>query len=411
MYTINDQISQLIDEEFQQGNITEWKLCLGICSRTSLRNFRDGSTITDFNIVQILLQRMGKSANKLEVVTSRDIMEKYIRQLDFDKSLDEDNSLRAKELLELFRIEAEELNKSNVSILFYFRNCAAYYQYIETDYKRALELIKTANELTLPEYKHNKLTEYLISTIELENLLAECLYTYYVYNDNYALIAVRERLNEIYVYMNTHVTDEEEISAILPKYMMVSAYLYAAGKEYDRAVRDAEKGLERLRDSMLVQNALPLLDIIVKYGANCELLEPYKNYVDYYNALSGLTEEMGASNYKYDSLFVRCRRNVFHDDAMLIKAQRIINKKSQQEIADGISVDPYVISTYESGKHSPNKSTYPKLMTALGLKVGRQSTLLIDKSFKSSEILYSINNMIIPLLQELLKPVQIKSLD
>ena len=66
----NCEIGSLIKKEREEKKISREKLCNGICTQTMLFKIEDNQSDTDKLFVDILLQRLGKSPDKLEVIMS-----------------------------------------------------------------------------------------------------------------------------------------------------------------------------------------------------------------------------------------------------------------------------------------------------------------------------------------------------
>ena len=66
----NCEIGSLIKKEREEKKISREKLCNGICTQTMLFKIEDNQSDTDKLLVDILLQRLGKSPDKLEVIMS-----------------------------------------------------------------------------------------------------------------------------------------------------------------------------------------------------------------------------------------------------------------------------------------------------------------------------------------------------
>lgn len=395
MYTITDQLRKLLSEQINTGRITERKLCNRLCSRNWLYNENIENLSSDIRLVLMLIQRLGKSANKLELIVSEDAIKILNKQQAFNEYIDKDDYEKAKALLEDYKVIAESKASSNIDKMYYFRNMASYVFYALKNNDEAYNAAKNAVSITIPSYFEEGLKKSVASTIELENILAMMYYEYLIEKDIIRTASYKERLNEIRGYILRYVTDDEEIANILPKCLWLCAKIHIDDERYEEAIEECELGIEQLRKTAVLQFLPQLLEIVVKYGIGKTKLLSYEEYSSLKAALDWVIGEYGYANYKYDSWFVNCIRTQIYYDVEIFAEQRKIIKETQQNIADNVMVDASVISNYERGKNSPNRKTFPKIMEALDLDRRRLNTILVDNDFGTQEQFYDINIMLL----------------
>ena len=394
MYTINDQITRLLNEQLNNGTITERKLCAGLCSRSLFRNMDLYVAMTDIRLVEMLIQRLGKSVNKLEIIAPKATLDIASKQIDYNMLIDKGMYVEAEHILEQYRDIAMSPNATNVEKMYYYRNQSVYDYYANNDYKEARNSIKQAINITIKGYFEKGLKNALVSSVEIENILTY-IFLNLLSNDDHNSVRARKRLNEVSAYISEMVTDDEEKANIVPKLKYVSAKLYIKDKEYEKAVLECEEGLVYLRNFAIFQFMLPLLDIIIKYGENSTTVELYEDYCSFKEALSFFVDKYGFSEYKYDSFLINCIRCIYHYEAEVFAFQRKHMQATQQDIADKLMVEPGVISNYERGKNSPNRKSYMQLSDALAFDRGRCNTILIDADFNTMERLSEIKRLIL----------------
>ena len=93
MITIGEQIKILTDEATSQKKFQKSALVRGLCTRGTFRKIVDGSVPVDLNLIRILIQRLGKSPDKLEVIVSKEMLDAEMQQLYFDESIDLDDGV------------------------------------------------------------------------------------------------------------------------------------------------------------------------------------------------------------------------------------------------------------------------------------------------------------------------------
>lgn len=163
-------IGNLIKEIRTSKNITRKQLSYGICSEHTLHQLESDSYAADGLMLDILLQRLGQSPDKFEMVLNsslfnmirlRDLIERAVcrgkRRL-ADMLLQNDPS----------RTRVDEMYRHRMKAFLIYRmdgNCAL-----------AAEHLRKSASLTLPDYSYEcfyeQMERYLISAVEPENLLA-----------------------------------------------------------------------------------------------------------------------------------------------------------------------------------------------------------------------------------------------
>ena len=384
MYSINDQILQLLDMRINEGTMTERKLCNGLCARSVIRNLHHNS-VTDYRTLRILIQRLGKSANKLIIIAPQRTLEQEIMQYNFDEFIDKNDWEDASILLSSYKESSNKPTSSITDKIYYLRNLITYTIYCNSDLELALSYVSELLNLTMPNFTDNNLDSYAISTIEIEHILQKYMLLLKLDCGRFVSSEISIQLKALYTYINKNITDYEELSQIMPKYHWVMANYYIYIKEYEKAVYECESGLVYLRKASILHLMMPLLDIIISHGQNITFQEPFDKYVPFYNTLKQLISICECNNYKFDSLLMNCRREIFYYDAEIFSAQRKMNNLSQQSLADKLNIDTDVISRFEHGHRTPNKNTYQRIMNTFGLERGRQNAILVGTDFNSLE--------------------------
>ena len=105
----------------KKQKISARKLAAGLCSERALNYIEAGKELPDKMLADILLQRLGKSPDKLELIISKEIYRLERMQDLFEEALERGNHRRAEELVETY---AQLAPKTNVYRMFYCRSRA-----------------------------------------------------------------------------------------------------------------------------------------------------------------------------------------------------------------------------------------------------------------------------------------------
>ena len=393
MITVGRQIDILISEGMRKGSISMRKLTQGICTRDALYKFINGGIAADPRFLKILIQRLGKSQNKLEYIASKEFIDLVDLQLSFDDSIDWRDGAQALDLMEEIEAFSALDDYKSVKQMYGCRNKAAYEYYIKCDPAQALDYIESAISITVPRFKAEMMPEYILSSVELENILFACLMR--LETGKAKAEHNRQLVDSVLSYIEKSITDQEEQAYIMPKAQWLSGLLYLKAGEKENAVSECSKGLELLRKNGMLQMSLPLLSIIIEHGQGLALPDPFEDYAEYRTLIETLTKKYLCTGPRYDSLFFDADRAMYHYEAEVYKGQRLIKDLTQDGIADIAETSSDIISKYEKGKRSPRKSNYSKLMKALEIDYAKQGTFLISESFQLLEAEREINNLLI----------------
>lgn len=376
LVTIGSLIKQLRKEKM---GISRKKLADGLCSAQMIYEIERDQYESDPLMIDVLLQRMGKSPDKLERVLQSE-MYYMIRIRDLlEKAILKGKKALAESILETYPL------KTNLDKMYQYRMKASLFYHIDKDYDKALENLLVAIHITLPEFSYKKIRNYLISTIEMENLLAfERIKI--EKNQKCDKILERQHLELCMEYIDKHFTDDEEHAKIYAKCAwLIGKIDYYEGK-YISAMNICQKGMEGLRKNTMIYFMSPLLKIIVQAEEQMGITSEHSKCVQYYNILMLLRKFFAKKWYPMDTIFHNCCQKEYHLDYELFRDERKEKGMTQEEFADGIYQDNSSISRFETGKASPNKKTFGRMTQKLGMEKGRYNGYVVADSFEVMEL-------------------------
>lgn len=368
----------------EQKAISQKTLIQGICSIQTLYAIETNQYKTDILLVDILLQRLGKSPDKLEIILSQEAYQ-LVRQRD----LIEEAILRGRKALAAAALEAYPA-QNNVNQMYQKRMQACLSYRIDNDHGQAAELMRHAIELTLPDFSYEKIEDYLISTVEMENLLAlervQC--TRAAQSD---LQPDTRHLELCMQYIDDHFTDSEEHAKICAKCAWLLAKAYLDQGQAAHAMVICEKGINELRSHTMIYFMLPLLELMVQIGTRLGMAPEQNRYVKYLESLRFVWDSYAQPWYPTDMLLHNCYQKEYHLDHELIKSERTARKLSQQELSAGIYKNVSSFSNFEKAKVAPNRKTIEKLMEKLNIERGLYNGFVTTDSFEVMELRHQLN--------------------
>lgn len=302
-----------------QKKISRKVLSKGLCSGQTLANIEMGNSIPDKLLEDILIQRLGKSPDKLETVLSD---KAYCTEKMFcllEELLRKGKASKAEMLLEQHYQKNGKGDK--VQNMFYCR-CKAYIAYrAQAAPEVALQWMERALAITLPNWKEQSWDMLLISTFEMENLLAygrmrlEQCETKETRNMT-ELLWIEHFLETCRYYIEHNICDGEEQAKIFSKCAWLLARCELLGKQNEKAMQLCERALLMLREYGISYFMLPLLELLTRYGDTAE-------YAHFLRILKWLYANYQENRYFNDSLFHNCFHKAYYLDFELIRGERL----------------------------------------------------------------------------------------
>lgn len=384
----NTTIGGIIEKLRVEKNYTRRKLSQGLCSTQMLIKIENNKSDVDKFMSDILLQRLGKSPDKLEILIS----EEEYRKLYMRDEIEELIWKRKKEEAEALLLEYENsyAKDNTVQKMFVLRTKAYLCQELEGDSARAEAYMRQAVELTLPGMKMENMNEYLLAAIELENIL-ELSY----------LILQQGRVQEAawileacQKYVEKNVTDEVEYTKIFSKIAWLSSLVYIKRDEYDKAIKIGDRAFENLRKYGNLYFMMPLLEQLIQC---CEKLgkdESRKKYQIYDELIKELYQQYGEEWYCQNSLFHNCCQTGYHLISEFIRQERQAKKLTQEQLIEGVYEGPENLSRVENGRVVPTRKKLDGLMKNLGVERGKYCGTLVVEDFEILESKYEIDILV-----------------
>ena len=161
-------IGNLINYERTKKKISMQKLCDGVCSFSTLKRAESGERLPDYFILERIIERLGKSVNKLEFLQDQEAYEICYLRMVIEEYLEEEEYEEAKQLY-------EQLKKK---LPLEWRENQQYIKCMDTIFKResgeistkiAIEEAWTAFQITRGEIDSKKIQEVILTSATVLN--------------------------------------------------------------------------------------------------------------------------------------------------------------------------------------------------------------------------------------------------
>ena len=364
-------------------------LVSGLCSPGLYSRIESGKVFPDLRLLRLILERLGVSFNKIELIVD---IRSYRHALTYYKigSLLENN--RITKAARLLKESENDLCSPDHSynMMMYYRY-AAWINYAEGRFDDALSNIEKAVSATVPFWYHTKPKNLVISSSEIENIL----FLLYLRYEKLHVKNSEEKDSLYYIglikeFLELNPPDLEEYAVIFSKICYAEASISVSKGDFDHAVSVCLSALELLRREEILYMMLALLDVIVTYGRDYPLPEPYENYVEYRYALAYAISSSSFTHKNYNMLLSRCNKTPYHLDYEVIKAERLKEGHTQFSLSESTYSDCSSLSRAERGAVSMRSENFRLLCEKLDVKKGRVNPPVFCISFDTIDLLHDI---------------------
>ena len=346
--------SLFLTKEREKQGISQERLCRGLCAVSALSRYENGERIPDRLLMNVLIQRLGKSSEQLTTMISCQEYAYFEWKRKVKEALKRQNISLAQELLQ----KKEALNGTVNAAL-----QEQFYRYIQGILKGTCADISDLEEairLTHPEFSGKIEEEDLFSIQELNLLLfyAKCKMQKEAEQG-------RELLEVLLQYIQEHITDIQAKNQIFPRAVSIYCQEVKGNQFSEKRYLLCKEALENNVKDQSFEYALSILEDLEKdsrcLGKDADCYQVWKN------ALKAVYQETEIET-TWMEWGIEIPENLFLIPEILLSA-RVEKGFSQEEASEGICT-PETYSRIETGKRSPSLKNLEALENRLEIKQG-----------------------------------------
>lgn len=346
--------SLFLTKEREKQGISQERLCRGLCAVSALSRYENGERIPDRLLMNVLIQRLGKSSEQLTTMISCQEYAYFEWKRKVKEALKKQNISLAQELLQ----KKEALNGTVNAAL-----QEQFYRYIQGILKGTCADISDLEEairLTHPEFSGKIEEEDLFSIQELNLLLfyAKCKMQKEAEQG-------RELLEVLLQYIQEHITDIQAKNQIFPRAVSIYCQEVKGNQFSEKRYLLCKEALENNVKDQSFEYALSILEDLEKdsrcLGKDADCYQVWKN------ALKAVYQETEIET-TWMEWGIEIPENLFLIPEILLSA-RVEKGFSQEEASEGICT-PETYSRIETGKRSPSLKNLEALEQRLEIKQG-----------------------------------------
>lgn len=350
----------------KEKKVGQEALSKGICSPQQISKLEQGKVVPDFFLLEILLQRLGKTPDKLEIVLSGDEFDEIMARDDIIDHLRCGRIREAEEKLKFFRnametgLEGEpacavrQMNGYRLQGIFAFET---------ENYPEAEENLRLAAELSMGKISAINFDHDLFSDIELESLILLAQ----VWQKLGRTEDAEKLLGQVNGYIRRTISDEEQLAKFLPKIAVVAGDICKSAGKPEANVLLCKEALELLRKHGMLQNMTPLLTCLAEECRRKKQEKNAKKYLVWKDAIEQVYRNSGLDVRMVNKLYFNPCVGQYYLTGELIREERLMQGLSQENLIQDVYNNPESLSRLESGR-KPDKKKQQLLMERLGLQ-------------------------------------------
>lgn len=250
----NNKIGAALQYFRESAQLSQGKLCKGLCSVATLSRIEAGERDVDSLLLETLLERLGRMSNQFELILTDEDYILYQNREALKKKIEEKNNIAAQKLLAEY--EQVAATKGNVHIQFIAASRARINELEGGSDDATIELLMNAISYTVPDFTTNKIKDYYLSNCELDiivNLIQRMITAGYI-------VRAEKLTLQVLDYLDIHNSIEDN-NSLYPKVAVIACRLYIKDHNQEQAMEICNKGLDKMKGNRKMDYLGELYDI------------------------------------------------------------------------------------------------------------------------------------------------------
>jgi len=373
-----DEIGKQVKYLRNKKNIDWEKVCSGICSDTSLKRLERGKRLPDYFVLERIMERVGKSVNKIEFAADEEAYEIYYLREAIETNLEKEKYEEAVEGIcyyEGLKIADQDLHKQYI-----YKMKAILEEEYHKDAVRSCKYLEKSILCTLPGFQIERLEEYLPGEEEMTLILMWIEQKIRLGEGDITVFGSR-----ILEYITNTFDDEEVLANLYGKATWIFMREYIKEEKLIEAAGMGIRAVDILTSNGLLLDLPQLLEILLFCYEKMDRKE-YGELKAQRDSLKWLYETYGkVYETEHVKLWKNYRQREIYLISEVIEQERRLSNKSQEKIARELNMDQKTISRIETGKYKPKHGTFQKLKEYFGMDRDLCGTCLAVEDFELLE--------------------------
>ena len=234
----NNKIGAAILYFRESYQISQSKLCKGLCSVPTLSRIEAGERDADSLLLETLLERLGKMSNQFELILTDSDYVLYQNREEIRRNIEEKNYEKAYALLEEYDKIAS--SKGNVHIQYVLASRAMLNEMNGGTINDTIEMLLKAFTYTVPDFMKTGIKDNYLSNGELTIIINIIQHMQSASMSEQA----KDLLLQVLGYLDKH-NSVEENNRLYPKVASIATRLYIGERDLEHALEMCNRGLEK----------------------------------------------------------------------------------------------------------------------------------------------------------------------
>ena len=367
-------IGKLVRYEREKKQISIQNLANGICSISTLQRVENGERLPDFFAFERIIERLGKSINKIEflyhqgdyeIYYLREVIERYLEKKQYA------DVWKGLEVYEALKEAEEPIHKQYI-----FKMYGAIASEVEKNHQKAAMYLEEALRLTVPDFQIEKIGDYLLGEGEFVILLIWIQEKYQSGND-LSLLEMDSVLFSI-----EKICEDEEIRANLYcKAALVLGEILIGQGNHEKALELFSKGKDILVENGTLVHLPQIMERILNLSKN-QNADLYNELKKQRDALKDLYEEYGEPWItEVTDIWKNYRQMEVYLVSELFEESRKMKGYTQEQLAEKLKIDPKTLSRIENGRFKPKDGTFRKVKEYLKIDRDICTTRIVTEDY------------------------------
>lgn len=374
----SEEIGRQIKYLRNKKNIEPEKICLGICSDTSLKRLERGKRLPDYFVLERIMERVGKSINKIEFLADEETYELYYLREVIETNLEAEKYAEVAEGIRYY--EGLKMAEQKLHKQYIYKIKAIMEEEHYADAERSCRYLERAIFCTVPGFRIEFLENYILGEEEMLLILMWMEQKIRLGKIDTALYRTK-----ILDYIQYTFDDEEVLANVYGKASWIfMRELMREGKNIE-AAGIGIRAVDVMTSNGVLLNLPQLLEMLLTCYEKADE-KAYKELKAQRDSLKWVYETYGK---EYGTEQIRVWKNHYRREIYLIseviRQERRRANKSQEQIAKALHIDQKTISRIEGGIYKPKDGTFQKLKEYFGIGRSLCNTSLLVEDFELLE--------------------------
>lgn len=380
-------LGRLIEYERQKAKIDIEKLIDGLCSKTILKKIETGERLFDFFLIERIIERLGLSINKLDVLLDESSYEIVLKRERIETLIDREQFAEAKAELLLYEKAFKEGDFLQEQYTKKMRGVLA--SLCGDNPNVVMGYFLEALLITVKGFSIDRLSDYILGEEEII-----ILFMYLRERENVSRFRISDYCDTILDYIETNFRDETVRVHLYTGAALLIGESFMACEKYEEALRITLKAEQLIAENGLLTHLLSVLDRIIIVSKRIDKAV-YRKYSKMRAAFLAAFCVYGLELIKEPKFWKSNKTNEIYLISEILREERFILGISQEDLASDIGIDAKTISRLESGKARPKPATLKKIREYFGVNRCIPEARIVTRDFELIEMDREISRLLV----------------